>query len=92
MNINNQIRYWASLINESEQIMEGGWSKPKLDIETLKAAVQKAKQDDDGDGLSPDYFGKEIDFNPQSNDFNATVSGKDVILQDGQYNGDNEEI
>ena len=58
MNIDRHIRYWAKLIRESEGISESGWSKPKLDVDNLKRAVEmtKVEKSNSQNDLSPDFY------------------------------------
>ena len=74
----------------SESMNESNWSKPKLDIEALKRAVIAAKQEEDEYSLPSKFFGDAIDFNASSHDFNATVSGNNIVLQDGFYLGNDQ--
>ena len=91
--ITEAIAYWKKVLEcmqMSESMNESNWSKPKLDIEALKRAVIAAKQEEDEYSLPSKFFGDAIDFNTSSHDFNATVSGNNIVLQDGFYLGNDQ--
>ena len=91
--IKEAIAHWKKVLERmqtSESMNESNWSKPKLDIEALKRAVIAAKQEEDEHSLPSKFFGDAIDFNASSHDFNATVSGVNIVLQDGFYLGDDQ--
>ena len=89
------IKHWQKVLERmqmSESVNESSWSKPKLDIEALKRAVIAAKQEEDEHSLPSKFFGDAIDFNASSHDFNATVSGSNIVLQDGFYMGNDQNL
>ena len=93
--ITGAIAHWKKVLERmqtSESMNESNWSKPKLDIEALKRAVIAAKQEDDEHSLPSKFFGDAIDFNASSHDFNATVSGSNIVLQDGFYMGNDQNL